>query len=293
MALEAQLSQATISGLNMGCVYSIVGLVIAVVYNVSKIFDVSQGQYVMLGAMLVCFFQSLKFPLIFCLTLAIVIPLFVGLIIWRVLFYRSSEKYPALTLIMITFGVGMLIEGLAYVVLGTDTMIAPYYLRIRPVRIVGGTISPQALLVYAILLLMMLFLYILFHHTMLGKALRACHDRVLAARLMGINPPNMMYFAFVLAVCFGAVGGVIMVPLTAANYSMGMHLVIKGFLAALVGGISRFQGVIIGGIALGMSESFLAAFISSGYASIISLAIFVVALLFRPSGLLLPKQVRT
>lgn len=109
---------------------------------------------------------------------------------------------------------------------------------------------------------------------------------------MGINPRNMMYFSFVLAVGLTAAGGIMMVPLTAASYNMGMSLVIKGFLAAIVGGISRFQGVIVGGLALGLLESAAAGLISSSYASVIALTSFLVALLFRPTGLLGTKEIR-
>ena len=289
MTLQGQVAQAIISGLNIGCIYAILGLTIAVVYNVSRIFDVSQGQYVMLGAMLICLFQSKQLSLGLSIVLALLIPIALGLLIWRMLFYGPSQKYPALTLIMITFGIALLIEGLAYLFLGTDTRIASSYLKISPVKVFGGTISPQSLLIYALLTVMISCIYLLFNYTIIGKALRACHDTPLAARLMGINPPKMMFYSFLLAITLGAIGGIMMVPLTAATYNMGIHLIIKGFLAALVGGISRFHGVIIGGIALGLSESLSAGFISSGYSSIIALSLFVVLLLFRPSSLLVPK----
>lgn len=291
MTLTGQISQVIISGLNMGCVYAILGLTIAVVYNVSKIFDVSQGEYVMLGAMLMCLFESSKLPLWLCIVISIAVPIFCGLIIWRVLFHSPSQKYPPLTLIMMTFGVAMLIEGLSYLFLGTDTKISNNYINIKPIRVMGGILTGQSILLYAVLIIMLLCLHILFSKTMIGKSLRACHERPLAARLMGINPRNMMYFSFILAVSLGAIGGIIMVPLTAATYNMGLFLVIKGFLAALVGGISRFSGVVIGGLALGLSESIIAGFVSSSYASIIALSIFVVALLFRPAGLMISKYI--
>jgi branched-chain amino acid transport system permease protein len=102
----------------------------------------------------------------------------------------------------------------------------------------------------------------------------------------------MMYFSFMLAVCLGIIGGISIVPLTAVSYSMGVDWVIKGFLAAIVGGISRFQGVVAGGLALGLLESLVAGLTSSGYASIIALAVFIVLLLFRPAGLIGPQKIR-
>lgn len=291
MTLEDKILQVIISGITTGCIYAIVGLGIAVVYNVTRIFDVSQGQYVMLGAMLVALFRIYNFPMSLSIALALVIPLIAGLLIWRILFYGPSQRYPALTLIMITFGVALLIEGIAFITLGTDIRVTPYYIKIAPIRISGATMSPQAPIIYGTILLMVFGLSLLFGRTMLGKGLRACHEQPLAARLVGVKPRHMMYFSFILAVLLMAIGGIVMVPLTAASYSMGMNLVIKGFLASIVGGISRFQGVIVGGLALGLLESVAAGFISSSYASIIALSIFVVILLFRPSGFLGTREI--
>lgn len=293
MTLGDQILQFVISGITSGCIYTIVGMAIAVVYNVTRIFDVSQGQYVILGAMIICFFRKGGFNTFLSIILAFLIPLIIGLAVWRIIFYGPSKKYPTITLIMITVGVAMLIEGMIFFVFGTDIRTTPYYLKVAPIRIFKAVISPQGPLIYGAILLMVLGLSFLFGRTLLGKGLRACHEQPLAARLMGINTQNMMYFSFILSLCIGVMGGIVMVPLTAASYSMGMDLVIKGFLAALVGGISRFQGVIIGGLSLGLLESFSAGFISSGYASIITLTIFVVVLLFRPTGLIGSKEIRT
>jgi len=286
LTLRDQILQVLISGISSGSIYAIIGIAIATVYNVTKIFDVSQGQYMMLGAMMVCLFRSSGFSVILSIVLALVISIIAGLLIWRILFYKSSQKLPHLTSIMITFGVAMFIEGVAYLFLGTDTRTTPYYLKIAPIRIFKATVSPQAPIIYGWLLVTVLGLFFLFNRTLLGKGLRACHEQLLGARLVGINPRSMMYFSFFLAVLVGVAGGIVTVPLTAASYSMGWNLVIKGFLAAIVGGISSFQGVIVGGLILGLLESSAAGFISSSYASIISLAIFVLALLFRPTGLM-------
>lgn len=292
MTLGDQILQILISGITSGCIYAIFGLGIAIVYNVTRIFDVSQGQYLMLGAMLIAVFRASGMGTVLAVGFALIIPLSVGLLIWRILFYGTSQKYSPLTLIMITFGVALLIEGIAFLVLGTDVKVTSYYIKIAPIRISGATMSPQAPFIYGALLVALLILSFLFGHTMLGKGLRACHEQPLAARLMGIYPQRMMYFSFILAVVLSAIGGIAMVPFTAATYNMGLHFIIKGFLAAIVGGISRFLGVVVGGLALGLLESAAAGFISSSYASVIALTLFVVALLFRPTGFLGTKEIR-
>ncbi len=293
MTLGDQILQVLISGITSGCIYAIVGLGIAVVYNVTRIFDVSQGQYLMLSAMLVALFRSLGLSLWLSLVLAIATSVVVGLLIWRMIFYRASQKHSSLTLIMMTFGVALLIEGIAFVVFGTDVRMTSYYVKLAPIRISKATMSPQAPIIYSVLLLTVLGLSFLFGRSILGKALRACHEQPFAARLMGVNPRRMMYLSFVVAVALSALGGIVMVPLTTASYNMGMHFIIKGFLASIVGGISRFEGVIAGGLALGLLESAAAGFVSSSYASVIALTFFVIVLLFRPTGILGAKEVRT
>lgn len=293
MTLGDQVIQVILSGLNTGCIYAIIGLAIAVVYNVTTIFDLSQGEYVMLAAMIVSSLRAAGVGLPLALLAAVVIPLAVGSLVWQLVFFGPSQReYPHMTLAMLTFGVAMLIEGIAFIVFGTDIRVTPYYIKLAPIRISGATVSPQTPLIYGAAAVMALGLYLLFHRTLVGKGLRACHEQVLAARLIGINPRRMRYLAFLLAVGLGSIGGIILVPFTAASYAMGMPLLLKGFLGALAGGISRYQGVMLGGLALGLLESLAAGFISSSYSSIIALTGVVIVLLFRPAGLLGPREMR-
>lgn len=281
-----QLLQFVISGITIGSVYSIIGLAIAIIFNVGNIFDVSQGQFMMLGAMSVCVFRAAGLAMGFSIALGVLIPLIGGLVIFGIIFYRIVQRYSLIAIIMITLGVGLLIEGIAFLALGADTRVTPYYVNIAPIRIRGATMSPQAPFLFAVLLLMVLGLYLLFNRSFLGKGLRACREQPLAARLMGINPAKMIYFSFALAVVLGAIGGIVMVPMTATSYKIGMELTIKGFLSCLVGGIWKFQGVILGGLCLGLFECLAAGLISSNYASVIALSFFLIVLLLRPSGIL-------
>lgn len=161
MTLGDQILQIIISGITSGCIYATVGLGIAVVYNVTKIFDVSQGQYFMLGAMIVALLRKSGFSTGLSIVLALVIPLCIGVVIWRMFLYNPSQRYPGLTLIMITFGIAMLLEGIAFLVFGTDAKVTSYYVKITPIRIFGATMSPQAPVIYSALLLAILGLFFL------------------------------------------------------------------------------------------------------------------------------------
>lgn len=285
MTLGDQILQVFISGVTAGCVIAMVGVAIVFFFSVTRFFDISLGNYLMLGAMIVSVLLSSGMNLGLSILLALAIPLALGLVLWRILLYGPSQRFPVLTIIMITIGIALWIEGVAFLVFGTQVRLAPYYLNINPIRLFGATMSPQAPVIYGALVLAILALSFLLGRTLLGKALRACHEQTLASRLMGINTKHMMYFSFCLAVVISCIGGIAIAPLTAATYSMGMQLMIKGFLVALVGG-ARVEGALAGGLLLGIVESLAAAFISSSYALIISLTIFVIILLCKPSGLL-------
>jgi len=133
---------------------------------------------------------------------------------------------------------------------------------------------------------MVVGLYLFFGYTVKGKALRACADEPLGAKTVGISTEKMALFSFVLAAGLGAVAGATITPLTMTAYNVGIPLTIKGLLAAFVGGINRAEGVILGGMVLGLAEAMSAGLMSSGYHDVLALGVLLVVFLCRPRGLL-------
>jgi branched-chain amino acid transport system permease protein len=291
--LSDRILQVVFAGISSGAIYSLAGIAVAVVFNVTRIIDLSQGQYVMLGALLSCFFYSILGSIFVSAVLGLVFTLAVGTLIWRSILQTSSERYPHLTLILITLGIAMFIEGMAFIIFGTEMRFLPPFVDIGPICVSRARIAPQAPWLVGTLLVMVSGLALIFDRTLLGKALRACHEHLLAARLMGINPQKMTFFAYMLGVFLAAIAGIVMTPLLACNYSIGLLLTLKGLLVAIVGGITKFQGVLVGGLALGLLESITGGFISSDYMEAIPLGILLIALLFRPTGFLGPKELRS
>ena len=118
----------------------------------------------------------------------------------------------------------------------------------------------------------------------MGKGLRACAVNRRASRLMGINPSRMSLLAFSLAAALGAIGGMVMAPATRPTYDMGLMLGLKGFVAAIMGGLLSYPGAVVGGLVLGVVENVGAGVTSAGYKEIIVFVILVLILLFRPQG---------
>ena len=135
-------------------------------------------------------------------------------------------------------------------------------------------------------------LWYLFRRTWLGRAMRASSENPRAALLMGISPKNMSTVAFAMAGAMGGLAGALIAPIASANYDSGLFFGLKGFSAAVLGGLGSPVGAVLGGLLLGLIESFTAGYLSSSYKDALALTLLILMLLLRPSGLLGSKEVK-
>jgi len=277
--------QIFFSGLNLGSIYTALGLGFFVVYSVTRVLNLAQGEFVMLGGMLTVSFYTMGIPLPASIALAVVITGLVGAGFYRFIIYPARNASGA-TKVFLTLGFSFIIEGVALRVWGWEFRILPAFLDTPSIQLWGATIFGQTPWVIGITLLMVIGLFLYFGRTIQGKALRACANEPLGARLMGISIERMALFSFILAAGLGAVVGALITPLTMTSYSMGLPLAAKGLLAAFVGGITRAEGVILGGFIYGMIEAITAGVIPGGYHNAIAPLILVVIFLSRRRGLL-------
>jgi branched-chain amino acid transport system permease protein len=188
------------------------------------------------------------------------------------------------TLIIITIGVSIAIRGVALILWGTDPLPLPPFTGEDPIFIFSATLLPQGLWVLGMMVFVVAGLYLFFNRTITGKALRACAINRSAARLMGVSADRMSLFSFALSAALGAAAGIVVAPITAASYDAGTMLGLKGFVAAVVGGLTSMPGAVVGGLALGVLESLGAGLLRSGYKDAIAFLLLLVVLLWRPSG---------
>ncbi len=285
MSLTDQLFQLIISGISVGAVYAVVGLGFMIVYSVTRVVNFTQGQFVMLGGMLTATFYARGLPLPVAMILSIVVTLIVGLIIQRVVVH-PARRASVVTLILLTFGASIVIQGIALLIWGTDPKSFPPFSGTTPIHISSAVIAPQALWVLGVGIVLVILLFAFFEYSFPGKTLRACSINPWAARLMGISPEVMALIAFGLAAVLGAAAGIVLTPWTTSSYGIGTPMAMKGFVAALAGGLDRIDGVLLGGFALAMLEALAAGFLPSGFKDGIALFILLVVLFFRPTGLL-------
>ncbi|QWV95449.1 branched-chain amino acid ABC transporter permease [Geomonas oryzisoli] len=285
MELLNQVTQFVISGLATGSIYALIGLSFAIIFNSTGIINFAQGEFVMLGGVLAIFsLNVLHLPLVVAIAVAVAVTTIIGLVFER-LAIRPLKNATPLMLIIITIGASILIRGLVMLLWGKDTQALPAFSGTDPISIAGATLLPQHLWIFGVTVLVIVGCRLFFNHTISGKAMRACSFNRRAANLVGISVGRMVLFSFVISAAVGSLAGVIIAPLTMTAYDVGVMLGLKGFCAAIMGGMGSGLGTVLGGLILGTLESLGAGLISSGYKDAIAFFILLLILFIRPQGL--------
>ncbi len=190
---------------------------------------------------------------------------------------------------MITVGVSIVVRGIALLTWGSSPYSLPSFTKGPPLDIFGAAVSLQRVWIVVTALFALSLLYFLLERTLLGKAVRACAINRQAAGLMGISASQMSMLVFGLTAAFGAeIGGIVVAPLMLASYDMGLMLGLKGFVAAVIGGLTSLPpGAVIGGLLLGVIESLGAGLISSGFKDAIAFLVLLIVI-FARSGQIIP-----
>jgi branched-chain amino acid transport system permease protein len=202
---------------------------------------------------------------------------------------RTARRASVVSLIIITIGAAIFVRGIAGRIWGANPVAPPFVTGDSPLTIFGASIQPQALWIIGTTLAVTIVLHLFFSYTMMGKALKACAMNRTAATFVGINPKMMALIAFAMAAALGALGGVIIAPLSTTSYNVGAMLGLKGFVAASVGGFRSQIVTVIGGIMLGLVESLTVALTwgpfahlhLSSYKEAIALVVLLLILLIR------------
>jgi len=284
--LISQLIQYLITGMTVGSIYAMIAVGFNIIYNVTEIINLAQGEFVVLGGLIMVFLQvTLAIPTILAFFLTLLIVFLIGVLFDR-LAIRPIRQPSVMTLIIATIAASMILKGTAMFIWGKDPYDLPAFSGRNPISFLGAVILPQALWIMGFLVVIVLVLTLFFERNIIGKAMKACADNPEAAKLVGINVNHMVLFSFALSAAIGAVAGIGVTPLALMEYDRGAMLAVKGFAAVILGGLGSFPGAILGGLILGLIESMGAGFISSGYKDAFALIVLLILLFIKPSGLL-------
>ncbi len=278
--------QFLFSGLTVGAVYALVGTGFNIIYNATSIINLAQGEFVVIGGLMMWFFtESVKLPFLVSILLTILTAGLVGLLMER-LTIRPLKKTDLLLMIMITISVSIVLRGILMFKFGKDTYSYDPFTEGEPISICGAIIQQQTLWVISVTALCIVLLFLFFSKTLIGKAMKACSVDPTAARLVGINVSQMVMLSFIFSAMVGAIGGIAITPISLMQYDNGPMLAVKGFCAAIMGGLGRGRGAVLGGFLIGILESMTAGYLNSGLKDAVALIILLLVLFFRPSGIL-------
>ena len=279
-----ELIQFLLSGITVGAVYALVALGFTIIYNASDVVNFAQGEFVMLGGMVTVFAYGAGVPLPVAALAAIVVTAVVGVVFNR-LAIETARGAPVVSLIIITIGASIFIQGVAQVVFGKGLYRLPAFSGDDPVHIFGATILPQSFWIIGGAMAIFFALWIFFTKTLLGRAVLATSNNRTAAQLVGINTAFIMTLSFGVSAGIGALAGVLVTPITLTSYQVGIGLALKGFAAAMLGGMGNPKGALIGGLLLGLLESVTAGYISSQYKDAVAFVVILAVLFAMPQGL--------
>jgi branched-chain amino acid transport system permease protein len=296
--------QQTINGLVLGSMYALIALGYTMVYGVLNLINFAHGDVLMIGAMVgLTIITSLDFiapdlpgmvQLVIAIVGAIPVCVAVNVIIERVA-YRRLRNAPRLAPLTTAIGVSILLQTLAMIIWGRSPISFPQVLSSDPIAIGGAVISPTQLTLLVLAVLAMVGLYLLVEKTKLGRAMRATAENPRLAGLMGVDTNRVIVATFAIGALLAAIAGVMWgANYSSAQFAMGFVPGIKAFSAAVLGGIGNIYGAMVGGVLLGLIESFGAGYIGlltadmfgSNYQDIFAFIVLILVLTIRPSGIM-------
>jgi branched-chain amino acid transport system permease protein len=275
--------QTFIGGISLGAIYALVALGFSLVYRTMGLVNFSHGNVVMIGAYLAStFYLSVKLPFALAMVVAIAVTALIGLIIERVL--RPLENKDFDLMLIGTIGFGIVLEALAILIWGATGRAVRSPVPAEPLDVFGVRIRTYDLLVLAVAATATVMLVWFLQRTKRGAAMQAVAMDHEAATAVGIHVGRSNALAFMLGAGLAALAGGLVGPLLYVNPSMGGTLGIKGFAAAILGGFGSIPGAIVGGLAIGVLDSFSAGHFQ-GYSELVTFLVFTVIIMVRPTGI--------
>jgi len=277
--------QYLLSGVTKGSIYAVVAIGFNLIYSATGVLNFAQGEFVMLGGMVAVTLAHFV-PLPVAVTGAVMVVALVGCLL-EIAFFRRLRHHSILHMIVITIGLSIVIQEAALHIWDEKVRSLPYFSgnEISSIRFLGAAVSPQVLWVLGTVGVLVLLLHLFLRYTLQGRAIRACSSNPEAAMLVGINISNMRTLSFGLSAALGAIGGCVISPITMTHYEMGTPLAIKGFAAAILGGLGNPMAAVLGGLTIGILEAFSVSKLPAAYSDVTAFTVLLLVLFLRPHGL--------
>lgn len=275
--------QLAIAGVSVGSIYALVALAIVIPFKASGVLNFGQGEMVTVGAYAALILTQLGWPYPLMLAGVLALGLLGGVLIERALI-RPIVSAPEFTLVIATFAIGLLIKGLISLHFGDSPAAIDGPFGTEPLLAIGLRFNPTSLWILACTASVTLGVIAFFRYAKLGKAMRAVAINAEAAKLMGIKVTTVYRWSWAISTAIGALAGLLVAPLIGVNPEVG-QLIMRGLLGAVIGGFTSIAGAIVGGVAVGLIETFAGVFVGSTFKNLVPFLLLMLLLVFRPQGL--------
>lgn len=279
------LGQLIVSGIALGSVYALLALAMVLIHKATDVVNFAQGEMATLSTFVALTLLTVTgLPLICVLIIALVIGGALGALTER-LAIRWLAGAPPVNALIVAIGLWIVFHHTSGWIWGYDPYSFPSLLPQEPVTVGGIAVSPNSFAIIGVSFTLMAGLYLFFEYTREGTAMRAASMNPRAARLMGVRVDRVWMLSWVLAGAISAAAGVLVAPVLFLDFQMMVIVLLKAFAAAILGGFNSLPGAVIGGLAVGVTDNLLGAYVSTAFRDSFSFLVILAVLMIWPTGL--------
>jgi len=277
--------QLTLSGLSQGAIYALIALSLTVVFRATTIVNFGHGDFVMAGAFAVYVLVIyLGLPYVPAAILAMAILFFMGIGVSRG-FIDPIKSGPHIGFAMMSISLGYVLRGAARTLWGREVFPMPQVFDMEPIFLGDLVVTGDALFIGAIVAVLMTVFFLIFYRTRIGTVIQAVYQSERGATLIGVNVRAFHESMWGVGLAMGAMGGILIAPISLLHPDLGASFLIRGFAAMTLGGFGSLGGAVVGGLLLGVAEQYFGAYINTALIDITAYLIIVAVLVVRPAGL--------
>ncbi len=277
--------QLLFQGVGIGAVYALVALGFVLIFRATNVVNFAQGEFSMVAAyLMVVFAVDLGWPYWLSFLIALGGMAVLGAVFNLGVYYPLRHR-TYLPVIISTIGASILLANSTLALYGPQPQVLQGWFDTPGFDVGGVFLDSQYLLIIGVTIALVIFNYWFFEHTLLGKKLQATSQDKEMASLLGISVSTMIMITFVYSALLGGLAGILVAPILFVSIQMGGTIALKAFAATIIGGFGDVAGAIIGGLALGIIETFGAAYVSVPYKDGFAFLVLVAFLVFRPQGI--------